>query len=144
MLPEDAIERLVRFFEHLAPENLERIGDLYAADALFKDPFNEVRGPAAIQSIFVHMFDALHEPRFVVTAQVRQGSQCFLTWDFHFRFRSFRQNVSQTVRGATHIVLNARGQVSLHRDYWDAAEELYAKLPAIGALMRWLQRRVGS
>jgi len=30
-----------------------------------------------------------------------------------------------------------------HRDYWDAAEELYEKLPVIGALMRWLKKRAG-
>ena len=29
----------------------------------------------------------------------------------------------------------------MHRDYWDAAEELYEKLPILGGLMRWLKRR---
>jgi steroid Delta-isomerase len=33
--------------------------------------------------------------------------------------------------------------VVFHRDYWDAAEELYEKLPVIGALMRWLKKRAG-
>jgi len=32
----------------------------------------------------------------------------------------------------------------LHRDYWDAAEELYEKLPGIGAFMRFLKRRANS
>jgi steroid delta-isomerase len=35
------------------------------------------------------------------------------------------------------------GKVVWHRDYWDAAEELYAKLPAIGWLMRFLQPQAG-
>ena len=46
----------------------------------------------------------------------------------------------QCIRGATHIVFDERGAVSVHRDYWDAAEELYEKLPLLGALMRWLKR----
>jgi hypothetical protein len=46
-----------------------------------------------------------------------------------------------TVRGATHLRFDAQGRVILHRDYWDAAEELYAKLPLIGWLMRGLQRQ---
>jgi len=45
------------------------------------------------------------------------------------------------VRGATHLRFDAAGKVVLHRDYWDAAEELYAKLPLLGVLMRGLQRR---
>jgi hypothetical protein len=28
----------------------------------------------------------------------------------------------------------------MHRDYWDAAEELYEKLPVLGGLMRFLKR----
>jgi hypothetical protein len=35
-------------------------------------------------------------------------------------------------------------RISLHRDYWDAAEELYEKLPWVGALMRWLKKRANS
>jgi hypothetical protein len=33
------------------------------------------------------------------------------------------------------------GRVQDHRDYWDAAEELYEKLPVVGGLMRWLKKR---
>ena len=52
--------------------------------------------------------------------------------------------MTQTVRGASHLVLNEQGLVTLHRDYWDAAEELYEKLPLVGSLMRWLKRRANS
>ena len=31
-----------------------------------------------------------------------------------------------------------------HRDYWDAAEELYEKLPVLGALMRLLRRKLAA
>ncbi|MFN7856697.1 MAG: nuclear transport factor 2 family protein, partial [Acidovorax sp.] len=37
-----------------------------------------------------------------------------------------------------------QGLVALHRDYWDAAEELYEKLPVVSALMRWLKKRANS
>lgn len=144
MTPEQSIARLVRFFEGLSPKDLARIGDIYAPDARFKDPFNDVKGVRAIERVFCHMFDALDEPRFVVTEQVLQGRQCFLTWDFLFRFRRFDTARTQVVRGATHIVLDDAGQVCQHRDYWDAAEELYEKLPVVGRLMRWLKHRANS
>ena len=140
----DAVERIVGFFEHLSPADLARIGELYSADARFKDPFNEVRGIPAIQGIFRHMFTALEQPRFVVTGRVVQGDQCFLTWDFLFAFRSYHRGVTQKVRGASHLVLDADGRITLHRDYWDAAEELYEKLPVVGGLMRWLKRRANQ
>jgi len=34
--------------------------------------------------------------------------------------------------------------VSLHRDYWDAAEELYEQIPVLGGFMRWLKRRANQ
>ncbi|MDV7396460.1 nuclear transport factor 2 family protein, partial [Arthrospira platensis SPKY1] len=98
---------------------------IYAAQAGFKDPFNEVEGTPAIRAIFEHMFCSLHEPRFVVTSQVLQGDQAFLTWDFHFRFQRFDPTTLQTIKGASHLVFGPDGRVTLHRDYWDAAEELY-------------------
>jgi hypothetical protein len=144
MTPEQSIARLVRFFEGLSPKELARISELYAPQAHFKDPFNDVQGVRAIERIFCHMFDSLHEPRFVVTGQMLQGRQCFLTWDFLFRFKRFDTVHTQTVHGASNIVLDDAGQVIQHRDYWDAAEELYEKLPLVRGLMRWLKRRVNS
>ena len=140
----DAVEQLVQFFEQLKPQDLPRLPELYAADARFKDPFNDVQGLAAIERIFAHMFDALDSPHFIVTERIVQGQQCFLVWDFRFRFRRFDTQSWQTVRGGTHVVFNEEGLVTLHRDYWDAAEELYEKLPLVGGLMRWLKRRANS
>ena len=46
------VQRVVDLFEHLAPADVARLGDFYAADARFKDPFNEVQGVAAVQAVF--------------------------------------------------------------------------------------------
>ena len=138
------VARVVAFFEELTPADLPRLGEIYSDAARFKDPFNEVEGVAAITAVFEHMYRALHEPRFVVRAVVADGDQCFLTWDFLVRFPRFAPERTQTVRGASQLLFAADGRIALHRDYWDAAEELYEKLPAVGALMRWLKRRAGA
>ena len=140
-VPPAAVQHLVDFFEHLTPDTLAELPQIYAADARFKDPFNDVTGLPDIQGIFSHMFVALDTPRFVVRERVVQGAQCFLTWEFRFRFKRFSPDTEQVILGATHVVFNEAGQVILHRDYWDAAEELYEKLPVVGGLMRWLKKR---
>lgn len=139
-----SLDALIHWFEHLTPQTLAELERHYAANARFKDPFNDVQGPAAIRAVFDHMFASLHEPRFVVTGRVQQGHQAFLTWDFVFRFRRFDTTTVQTISGVTHLVLDDAGRVTLHRDHWDAAEELYEKLPVVGGLMRWLKRRVNG
>ena len=135
------VQALVRFFEQLKRSDVALLKDFYTPDAYFKDPFNEVRGVPAIERIFVHMFDAMDQPHFVVTGRVVQGRECFLVWDFRFRFLRFDRSTWQTVRGTSHVRFNEEGLVEFHRDYWDAAEELYEKLPGVGAVMRWLKRQ---
>ena len=141
--PDARVAQLVGLYESLAPANLPALRGVYADDASFKDPFNAVQGVAAIARIFGHMFRTLDNPRFQVLQIVADADHVFLTWDFHFRRRG-QHGVPMCIHGASHVRFNARGQVAMHRDYWDAAEELYQKLPLLGALMRWLKRRLGS
>lgn len=138
-----AVQALVHRFETLAPADLARMDEMYTADARFKDPFNEVQGVPAIAAIFAHMFASLDGPRFVIRDVVVQGDQCFLSWDFRFCMRRFKRD-EQCIRGGSHLRLAADGRITNHRDYWDAAEELYEKLPMLGGLMRWLKRRANS
>lgn len=138
------VGRIETFFSTLTPASLNAIADIYAEDARFKDPFSEVGGILAITHIYERMFATLDEPRFVVTGRVLQGRDCFLIWDFHFRFKRIRRAMPQTVHGCSHLVLDDLGRIAVHRDYWDAAEELYEKIPFLGGLMRWLKKRAGS
>lgn len=138
-----AVTQLVQLYEQLSPEALPQLGACYAPDARFKDPFNHVRGVAAITQVFTHMFATLERPRFVVLERLVQGDRACLTWEFHFRLRRWRPQVDQCIRGATMLHFDADGRVASHRDYWDAAEELYEKLPGVGTLMRWLKRAAG-
>ncbi len=141
---EATVARVVAFFESLTPASIADLGAVYDAQARFKDPFNDVQGVTAIRAIFEHMFVTLNAPRFVVTGQVVQGRQCFLTWEFHFSFKTYRPQREQVIRGASQLVFSAQGLITLHRDYWDAAEELYEKLPFLGGLLRWLKKRANA
>ena len=46
-----AVQAIVDFFENLGPAQVERLGVIYADDARFQDPFNDVQGLAAIEAI---------------------------------------------------------------------------------------------
>lgn len=137
------VQRIVERFERLTRADLPRLGEIYTQDARFKDPFNDVQGLAQVERVFGHMFDSLDGPRFRIRDVIVQGPQCFLTWDFVFRMKRFNRE-EQLIRGGSHLVLADDGRIRMHRDYWDVAEELYEKLPVLGALMRWLKRRANS
>lgn len=139
MTHQQNLEQVVAFYQTLKLDTVQQVNQLYASDAFFKDPFNEVRGNVAITAIFRHMFVQLEAPRFVVTEHILRDDSAFLVWNFYFRMKRFNR-AEQCIRGASHLRFAQNGQVCFHRDYWDAAEELYEKLPLLGSLMRYLKR----
>lgn len=143
-LAESFIQELSQYFEELTPSGLNQLNKFYASDATFKDPFNSVVGCQAIQHIFQHMFDTLEQPRFVITHQLFDAHQAFMCWDFLFSLKSSPKSTF-TVKGSTHLLLtlNQEGLIKItsHRDYWDPAEEIYEKIPGVGAVFRWIKTR---
>ena len=135
------VDALVRYFETLTPQSVAELPEYYAADCRFRDPFNDVQGIPAVTAIFQHMFERLDAPRFLVRERVVDGTRVMLTWDFEFRFRNWQPQVTQNIHGASLITFNTAGLVAVHRDYWDAAEELYEKLPLVGAVLRLLKKQ---
>jgi hypothetical protein len=138
-----ALAEVRRFFETLTPATLGELQAIYAAGAAFKDPFNDVQGLPAITRVFAHMFETLERPRFEVRTTLAGEDEAFLTWDFLYRPKGGVMG-DMRVHGATYLRFDAEGRIVLHRDYWDAAGELYEKLPLLGGLMRLIRRRLSA
>jgi steroid Delta-isomerase len=137
--------RLIAFFEAMTPADLDpdRLGRVYHPNARFQDPFNTVQGLAAVRQVYAHMFESLHQPRFEVREALVQGNAGMLVWDFVFSRRG-QPTKAWRIHGATRLQWDAQGRITDHRDYWDAAGELYEKLPVLGAVLRTLRRRLAA
>lgn len=136
------LDRIREYFETLTPEAVERMGEFYAADAYFRDPFNEVTGLAEVQRIFRHMYVSLEKPRFTILETIAQGESAVLIWDMHYGLRQLAPTRDRKIHGLSVLRFAPDGRIAWHRDYWDAAGELYATLPVIGPVMRWLARKM--
>jgi hypothetical protein len=134
------IQSVIHQFESVTLDSIDQLVALYDSQAFFKDPFNEVSGHLAIRRIFTHMFTQVLHPKFKIQSVLEDHNQACLTWEFLFEFKS-SPNTPQSIRGCTWFVFNEAGLILSHRDYWDAAEELYEKLPYLGRLMKWLKRK---
>lgn len=140
MIPHPHLASLKRYFEQLRAEDVAHLGRHYAEHVYFRDPFNEVRGLPQVQRIFAHMFETLEAPRFLIRDAFGEGDQAFLSWDFVFRRKGSDREWS--IHGSSHLRFAPDGRVIYHRDYWDAAEELWEKLPLLGGLLRLLKKRL--
>ena len=137
------LARLIDYWQTLTPSTVNAITAIYATDAYFRDPFNEVTGSEKIRHLFADMFVRLNEPVFNITETIEEPHGALLIWDFTFRIKGLKPQVTRRIHGSSHIRFAADGRVQYHRDYWDAAGELYEQLPLLGVLMRFLKKRAG-
>lgn len=139
----NALDALCDYFDRLAADNLDELDRHYAADAWFKDPFHEVTGARNIRAILEHTFRKLPGARFRVTGRFPGAERdAVILWALDFTMPM--THAATTIVGATHLSFDADGKVTHHRDYWDAAEELYARLPVLKWLMRALARQAAA
>ena len=134
------VQRYIDAFEDLTPATLQRLQDCFAEQAHFSDPFNDVRGKAAIRRIFEHMFASCEQPRFVVDESAGDDRLVYLHWHFSFGAESARRHVE----GVSRVRFDADGLVVDHRDYWDTASQLYETIPVVRRLFRALRNRLAA
>jgi len=134
------LDAYIDFFEGLEPTSLTRLEEVFEPSARFVDPFNQVIGPARIQDVFEHMFKTCASPRFQVTERAVQANVAYLRWRFTFE----GGKGSRSIVGVSRVIFANSGRVSVHEDYWDAAGQLYERIPILGGLLRTLRRRLAA
>ncbi len=135
------LRRFATEFAALDASNLQRLGQLYSDDVLFRDPLHEVRGLPALQRYFAEMYANVGRLDFDFHSfdQVCDG-EGYLRWTMHFRHPRLRGGALINVDGCSHLLW--RDKVYQHRDYFDAGAMLYEHLPVMGGVIAWLKRRL--
>lgn len=138
----DFLRDFARRFAALDKDSLERLGELYSADALFVDPLHEIRGLDALRRYFAGLYANVQELRFDFHGfdAVRDG-EGYLRWTMSYRHPRLAGGRLIRVTGCSHL-LWSDGKVYRHRDYFDAGALLYEHLPVFGRLIAWLKRRL--
>lgn len=111
-------------------------------NAKFKDPFHEVEGLQNIFRIFLSMYKKLDEPKFKIKEVVENKNIAYIKWTFTFKFK--KEANTQSFDGVSRVVFNSNDKMILHEDYWDAASNLYEKIPVVSLLMRFLKRKINE
>lgn len=135
--------RYARFFETLRPRMPKTAYEaLFEPDVYFEDPFHKLKGLDGVIALFEQMFDTLDAPTFTVEEIVSDGGVAYLRWEF--AYRRTPEAPMQRFEGVSRVQFTASGRVSSHIDYWDAAHNIYERLPVIGKAFSYLRNRIAS
>jgi steroid Delta-isomerase len=125
------------FYERLSPQNLDELRTLAAPGVRFKDPFNETFGIEALMAATAAMF-RFGTPHFEIVDTALSDKAGYLLWRYTVDTGNPRPVI---IAGMTELRFDADGRIVEHIDHWDAAEQLYERVPVLGWLLRRIKRR---
>jgi len=139
----EAIARFSQFIAHMQAESIaENARDVYAENAYFNDTIKELVGNEAIGAYLAESLGATEKVEVEVVDVARSGIDYYYRWVMDIKFRNLNDGNWARSEGMSHIRFDAAGRVVLHRDYWDAAGGLFAYMPVIGSVLRWIKGRI--
>ena len=135
-----AVERYGRFWIELRPGSTHELLALARPDLEFRDPFNVVVGAERVVALLDHMFAHAGDIRFDVLHHAWARDTAFYRWDFACRLR--RPATALRIAGVSEVRFDPVGLVVSHVDHWDAAAQVYERIPLLGTLLRLARRRL--
>jgi len=136
-------ERWIHLFNNLGTGlNSGLYQSLAHPDIRFVDPFHDAQGQHIVQEILWRFASEVEDIHFQIQEIAWANPQrCYLHWQFSGKQQ--RLGLWQFA-GITELEFDSQGLVVLHRDYWDAAEHCYMKVPLLGRVLRWLRERIAG
>lgn len=133
----DALSRYESLFARFSAEQLrDRVRELYAGDAFFRDSFVEIEGAEAIEEYLVRSAQAVDECALVFDDVVHQNGNHYLRWSMTLRLARYKDEPPDISVGMTHLRINREGRIVFHQDFWDTMSDDGEMVPG-GDGRRW-------
>jgi len=130
-----------KFYEQLTVKSpREEYAHYFDKYSEFADPFQKVQGLHAIHNIFTDMYAKLYKPRFVVDEVITMSDVSYIRW--HFYYALSQNTKAESFTGVSRVTFTKNAKVKSHIDYWDAAENVYEKIPILGSIIRFIKRKI--
>lgn len=138
-----AIERFTQFFGNLAEANIrENLRKTYAEKLYFNDTLKEFTDAAALEHYLLETAASVESCSAKILDVVSKDGEYYFRWEMAIVFKKFRKGEVQTSLGMTHIRFDKDGRIVFHQDYWDAAANLFEKVPVLGWGIRKIKKRL--
>lgn len=136
------LEQFKGFYSDLKQVDLGTLDQIYHENVVFKDPVHQIRGLSSIHRYMEQLCADVEVCRFEFLDQLEAGDAAYLKWNMHFRHPKLG-NKTITVRGITQLH-SKNGLIDFHEDVYDMGAMIYEHVPLLGAVTRWLKRRLAA
>ncbi|MDZ7854148.1 MAG: nuclear transport factor 2 family protein [Halomonas sp.] len=136
------VKAFCAFFNKLDKTCTKKLYEVYTDDVDFTDPLHHIKGREALEDYFSTLYDNVTSCRFVFHTTLQKDDTAFVTWTMHLVHPRLDGGRVVEVEGCSHLIFAEDGRVTRHRDYFDAGDLLYERLPVMGPAVRWVKRQL--
>lgn len=140
---QQTISNFQQLYLHLNRDTVscELLAEVYADNIQFQDPFHHIQGLQALSGYFVGLYQNVEHIEFDFGHYWQQDNHTFIRWQMHYRHPRIHRGKTVTVDGGSELIWQ-NDRIIQQRDFFDAGQMLYEKLPFIGWLIRKLKERM--
>ncbi|MDB4712455.1 DUF2358 domain-containing protein [Verrucomicrobiales bacterium] len=124
--------------KNYGPEVLQELDTIYTNDVQYEDPINKGKGLPHIKLILEDLLKVFQEVQFESIQSTNDDEFAFVNWKMRYNFRKRAYEID----GVSRLRFNESGQITEHKDYWDASFPLYGTFPIIGSIMKLIKKFV--
>lgn len=138
-----AVEKFRGFFGDLREDLIKKnIRSVYAPGVRFNDTLKSIQGVEPLEHYLVETARNVDSYKVEFDEVLSSPSGVYVRWRMGIRFKKFLKGTTQESIGMTHLRFDQEGRVVYHQDYWDSGANLFEKIPALGAGIRAVKRRL--
>ncbi|HSH57610.1 MAG TPA: nuclear transport factor 2 family protein [Halomonas sp.] len=146
MSADPQLEAFCAFFTNLDKSCTKMLYKFYTPDIIFQDPLHRIEGAEPLERYFATLYRNVTTCRFAYHERQRSAREAFVTWTMHLVHPRLESGREITVEGCSHLTFaeDDSGRIARHRDYFDAGELLYERLPLLGGAIRLIKRQLDA
>ncbi|RXJ94576.1 hypothetical protein CRV00_06520 [Malaciobacter molluscorum] len=129
------------FFENIHKNtSIDKYKLFFDDNSVFQDPFQKVQGVNKIYKVFQDMYETLHSANFKIKDYSANDKQAFIQWKFIYKMK--KSSDESSFVGVSIVKFDENSKVISHIDYWDAASNIYEKIPFLGVILKIIRKKI--
>lgn len=135
------IENFIYFYQHFSQDSVAQLSTVYTDDITFVDPVATHHGLPALTRYFSNLLGNTQRCDFCLTEIKQLQDSAYISWQMNFRHAKLNAGELIQVEGISQVMIR-NNKIMFQRDYYDLGNMLYEHVPVIGALIRYLKRKL--
>jgi limonene-1,2-epoxide hydrolase len=137
------LQRIEVAFNQLDKDHMSIVDEVYAKEATFQDPVQEVKGVDSIRSYYIGLYKSVEFIRFEFKRTSEVDDFVTLEWRMHLKSDSINSGNEFTVDGVSLLTFDGPdGKIIAQRDYFDMGEFIYERIPVLNWFIAFIKSKL--